>query len=206
MPILWSTLIGRPKRQESGVTAHGAVMQIRLSRCCVSSMPWRRRQALADKGIHYISSVVNLRLAVETLRFVSSADLQQIYAMWKESNYTKTKQNATQSHKKLTKVDRYFALWWAEVTTASTSTNQSKKYATACDKQYKNEIEYMSWIFNGCAWIRCSWHPAPNTTHSLPLQWKCSQPRNDSNVCTIQFGSCGLGMTTVCTMLQTLSR
>jgi hypothetical protein len=25
-------------------------------------------------------------------------------------------------------------------------------------------------------------------------------------VCTIQFGSCGLGMTTVCTMLQTLSR
>ena len=60
--------------------------------------------ALADKIIQYLSSIVNRGLTVEALRLASSTDTQQLNAMQIEVDYTEAKQNATQSHKKLTKV------------------------------------------------------------------------------------------------------
>ena len=62
--------------------------------------------ALADDVIQYLSSIGNLGLAVEALRLVTTTGTHQLNAIRKEVDYTKAKQNATQSHKKLTKVDR----------------------------------------------------------------------------------------------------
>ena len=62
--------------------------------------------ALADDVIQYLSSIGNLGLAVEALRLVITTDMHQLNAIRREVDYTKSKQNATQSHKKLTKVNR----------------------------------------------------------------------------------------------------
>ena len=60
--------------------------------------------ALAANVIQYISSVGNLGLTVEALRLISFTGTHQLNATQKEVDYTKAKQNATQAHKKITKV------------------------------------------------------------------------------------------------------